>query len=256
MRFDVLTLFPEMFPAFLESSIIGRAREQGLVQVHVWDIRDFTTDKHRTADDTPYGGGVGMVMKVEPVARTLEYVLAQDRSAKSRTVLLTPQGRMFSQSVAAELVQLDRICLICGHYEGVDERIRRLFVDDEISIGDYVLTGGELPAMVVIDAVTRLAPGVLKEQAVGEDSHASGFLEYPHYTRPRRFMGEHVPSVLLSGDHAAIARWRRKESLRRTLMRRPDLLAQAHLTELDRELLSEIENERRECDGSGCNQVD
>ncbi len=245
MEIDVLTLFPGMFQA-LDYSIVKRAKEKGLVTLRLWDIRDYTEDRHRTVDDTPYGGGAGMVMKPDPVYRALQAVQASSATPGRRVILMTPQGRPFDQRVARELAAEERLIFICGHYEGVDERVRTLMATDEISIGDYVLTGGELPAMVVIDAVVRLIPGVLgSELSAEEDSFEDGLLEYPHYTRPRVFQGVEVPEVLLSGNHEAIRLWRRKESLRRTRLRRPDLLAAAQLTEEDRRLLQEIEAEER-----------
>ncbi|MCS7010767.1 MAG: tRNA (guanosine(37)-N1)-methyltransferase TrmD [Anaerolineales bacterium] len=243
MEFDVFTLLPEVFSPYLESSILQRARQRGLLQVRVHNIRDWATDKHRTTDDIPYGGGGGMVMKPEPVFAAVEAVLGRERNVP--LVLLTPQGRLFTQRVAFEYARLPRLALLCGRYEGVDERIRQYLVDDELSIGDYVLTGGELPALIVIDAITRLIPGVLGDpDGALDDSHASGLLEYPHYTRPPEFRGWRVPEVLLSGHHAEIARWRREQSLRRTLERRPDLLAQAVLSETDRKLLEKIQKEK------------
>lgn len=253
MRFDVFSLFPEIFKPYLDASIMQRARERGLVEVHVHNIRDWATDRHHITDDEPYGGGGGMVMKPEPIFAAIEDVLGSPPA--SRVILLTPQGRRFTQSIAQELafpqlgphVEAPRLALLCGRYEGVDERVRQHLVSDEISIGDYVLTGGELPALVVIDAITRLIPGALGDPAgAWEDSHASGLLEHPHYTRPADFRGWTVPEVLLSGDHARIARWRRQQALQRTWERRPDLLAKATLTEMDRKFLerlrSEVEN--------------
>lgn len=243
MEFDIFTLLPEVFPPYLESSILQRARQRGLLQVRIHNIRDWATDKHRTTDDVPYGGGGGMVMKPEPVFAAVEAVLGTERTVP--LVLLTPQGRLFTQQVAFEYARLPRLALLCGRYEGVDERIRQYLVDDELSIGDYVLTGGELAALIVIDAVTRLIPGVLGDpDGALDDSHASGLLEYPHYTRPAEFRGWRVPDVLLSGHHAEIARWRREQSLRRTLERRPDLLAKAVLSESDRQLLEKIQREK------------
>ncbi len=242
MQFDVFTLLPEVFPSYLDTSILQRARERGLIDVRVHNIRDYTHDKHRTTDDIPYGGGGGMVMKPEPLVEAVETVLGLQPGAKPDypVILLTPQGRVFNQSIASELAQHSRLALICGRYEGVDERIRTGIVSDEISIGDYVLTGGELPALLVIDAVSRLLPGVLGDpDGAIDDSHASGLLEYPHYTRPPQFRGQSVPDVLLSGDHARIARWRREQSLLRTLERRPDLLETAALSEADRKFLKE-----------------
>jgi tRNA (guanine37-N1)-methyltransferase len=236
MQFEVFTLLPEVFPPYLESSILQRARQHGLIDVRLHNIRDWARDKHHTTDDMPYGGGGGMVMKPEPVFEAVESILGS--SSGVPIILLTPQGRIFSQSVARELSTIGRIALLCGRYEGVDERIRTRLVTDEISIGDYVLTGGELPALILIDAVTRLLPGALGDPTGAEDdSHASGLLEYPHYTRPPEFRGEKVPEVLISGDHAKIAQWRREQSLLRTLERRPDMLDKAELSEKDRKYL-------------------
>lgn len=243
MRFDILTLFPRMFFSPFQESILGRAIEKGLVQIRIVNIRDFALDRHQVVDDTPYGGGQGMVMKVEPIARAIEWVRSEDASA--RVVYLTPQGRPFDQEKAQELSSLAHLTLLCGRYEGVDERVRELFVDEEISIGDYVLTGGELATMVVVDAISRLLPGVLgSDRSAVEDSFFNSLLEYPQYTRPFNFRGSLVPEVLLSGNHSAISRWRRKEALKRTWMRRPDLLAKADLSQEDQRLLGEIEKER------------
>ncbi len=241
MRFDILTLFPEMFVGPFRESIVGKAMEAGLVTVVVHNLRDYTTDKHRTTDDAPYGGGGGMVMKPEPIFQAVERVLGEERPS-TRVMLLSPQGRLFTQEFAWELAAQKRVLLICGRYEGVDERVSQHLVDDEISIGDYVLTGGEIPAMVVVDGVTRLLPGVLGDPgAAMKDSHAGGLLEHPQYTRPALFRGYPVPALLLSGDHAKIARWRRREALRRTFERRPDLLKKAELTEEDKEYLRGLE---------------
>jgi len=240
MRFDILTLFPQMFEGPLRESIVGKAMEAGLVTVAVHNLRDYATDKHHTTDDAPYGGGGGMVMKAEPIFRAVETVLGEERPS-TRVILLSPQGRLFTQELAWELASQRRILLICGRYEGVDERVGQYLVDDEISIGDYVLTGGEIPAMVVVDGVIRLLPGVLGDPgAVVKDSHAGGLLEHPQYTRPALFRGYPVPDILLSGDHAKIARWRRREALRRTFQRRPDLLKKAELTEEDKEYLQQF----------------
>ncbi len=242
MQFDIFTLLPEVFPPYLESSILLRARQRGLIDVRVHNIRDHARDKHHTTDDVPYGGGGGMVMKPEPVTEAVESGLGLQPGSTPDfpVILLTPQGRVFTQAIAAELAGKDEIALICGRYEGVDERIRLRVVTDEISIGDYVLTGGELPALILVDAVSRLLPGVLGDpDGATDDSHASGLLEYPHYTRPPEFRGEGVPEVLLSGDHAKIAKWRREQSLLRTLQRRPDLLETAELTAADSKFLKE-----------------
>ena len=238
MRFDVLTLFPEMFAGPLQSSILGRAIEAGLIQVHIHNIRDYAEDKHQVVDDYTYGGGPGMLMKPQPLFKAVEGVTALD-SPEGRVILLTPQGRLLNHEVAAELAREPRLILVCGHYEGVDERVREHLVDDEISIGDYVLSGGELPALVVIEAVARRLPGVLgSETSLAEDSHAQGLLEYPQYTRPAEFRSWTVPEVLLSGHHAQIAEWRRRQSILRTARRRPDLLARAALSEEERRLVA------------------
>lgn len=239
MRFDVFTLFPDMFPGYLEESILKRASEAELMDVHVHNIRDWAQDKHKVTDDTPFGGGGGMVMKPEPIFAAVEATLGTKPSCP--IIMLTPQGRLFNQRVAEEFSRLDHLALLCGRYEGVDERVRDHLVTDEISIGDFVLTGGELPALLLIDAVTRLMPGVLGDpEGAQNDSHARGLLEHPHYTRPAEYRGWEVPKVLLSGDHAHIAAWRRQQSLRRTAQRRPDMLDIAQLTEEDKVFLREI----------------
>ena len=238
MRFDIFTLFPEMLRSPLDESIIARARERGLVEINAWNPRDVTTDRHHIVDDYPYGGGAGMVMKPDPIFTAVERVYES-----GPIILMSPQGRVFTQAVARELAQEPRVTLICGHYEGIDERVREHLCTDELSLGDFVLTGGELAAMVIVDAVTRLLPGVLAAGSTEEESHTAGLLEYPHYTRPPEYRGWKVPDILLSGNHAAIARWRRKESLRRTRTRRPDLLARLELTKADLKLLAEIEAE-------------
>ena len=240
MRFDLFTLFPEVFEPYLQSSILQRARQRGLLEVNLYNIRDWTSDRHHVTDDEPYGGGGGMVMKPEPIFAAVEGILGSPPACP--VVLLTPQGRPFNQAVAQELAQQPRLALLCGRYEGVDERVRLHLVSDEISIGDYVLTGGELPALVVVDAVTRFLPGVLGDpEGAWDDSHAMGLLEYPHYTRPPEFRGWRVPDTLLSGDHARIARWRREQALLRTKQRRPDLLARAELSAADRKFLAQFE---------------
>ena len=238
MRFDIFTLFPEMLRSPLDESIIARARERGLVEINAWNPRDVTTDRHHIVDDYPYGGGAGMVMKPDPIFTAVERVYES-----GPIILMSPQGRVFTQAIARELAREPRVTLICGHYEGVDERVRQHLCTDEISLGDFVLTGGELAALVIVDAVTRLLPGVLAAGSTEEESHTAGLLEYPHYTRPPEYRGWSVPDILLSGNHAAIARWRRKESLRRTRARRPDLLAALDLSAADRKLLAEIEAE-------------
>ncbi len=243
MIFEILTLFPEMFDSYLDTSILGRAITAGRIQVRRHNIRDYAADKHRTTDDTPYGGGSGMVMKPEPLVRCVEAVQRKEAS-RARVVLLSPQGRLFDQRTAGEFSRLPRLILVCGKYEGVDDRVRSLGVDEELSIGDYILTGGELAAMVVLEATARLLPGVLgSEESTREESFSRGLLEYPHYTRPREFMGYEVPEVLLSGNHSEIAAWRRKQAIERTLARRPDLLRSANLTEEDRKCLEELERE-------------
>jgi tRNA (guanine37-N1)-methyltransferase len=242
MRFDVFTLFPDIFTPYLGISILQRAVDRGLLEVHLHDIRAWTTDKHHITDDTPYGGGGGMVMKPEPIFAAVEDVLGAPPTCP--LIMLTPQGRVFNQRIAEELSALPRLALLSGRYEGVDERVRQHLVTDEISIGDYVLTGGELPALIVMDAVARLLPGVLGDPTgAQDDSHASGLLEYPHYTRPPVFRDWSVPDVLLSGNHAEIDKWRREQSLRRTRLRRPDLLEKFPLTETDRRYLAKLDSE-------------
>ncbi len=236
MIFEILTIFPGMFSSPMEESIVGKARDRGLIQVRVHNIRDFATGKHQITDDRPFGGGEGMVMKPEPIVRALRAIV--DSGPAARRVLLTPQGRLFDQEIARELSRLPRLILICGRYEGVDERVAEHFTDDQISIGDYVLTGGELAAMVVVDAVVRLLPGVLGNVDSAEaDSFSEPGLEHPQYTRPQDFEGMSVPPVLLSGNHESIRRWRRGQALLRTMMRRPDLFAGLDLTAEDLTLL-------------------
>jgi len=239
MHFDIFTLFPAMFHGPFTESILKRAQERGLLSVALHNIRDATTDKHHIVDDYPYGGGAGMVMKPEPIFAAIETVYQG-----GPIVYLTPQGRLFNQQIAQQLAQEPRITLLCGHYEGIDERVCQHLVTDEISIGDYVLTGGELAAMIVVDAVSRLLPGVLADDSPQEESHRSHMLEYPQYTRPPDFRGWRVPDILLSGHHENVARWRRKESLRRTRQRRPDLFAKLDLSsKLDKKLLQELDEE-------------
>jgi tRNA (guanine37-N1)-methyltransferase len=258
MQFDIFTLFPEIFAGVFDESILKRASDANLLDIALHNIRDYTTDKHHVTDDYPYAGGGGMVMKPEPIFAAVETVLGirnwelevGNDPIESPTsnlqppvpiILMTPQGRVFNQSIARELAQYPRIALICGHYEGVDERVRQHLVTDEISVGDYVLTGGEIPAMIIVDAVARLLPGVLGDPAApNNDSHAAGLLEGPHYTRPAEFRGWKAPEVLLSGNHAQVAVWRRRESLRRTFERRPDLLDKADLSDEDRRYLDSL----------------
>lgn len=243
MRIDVLTLFPEMFQGPMTESMLWKARDRELLDLRLHNIRDYTTDRHRTADDTPYGGGGGMVMKVEPVVVAVEAVLAEAKRP-ARVLLMSPQGRVFSHKLAKELAAEQHLVFVCGHYEGFDERVRQLVVTDEISLGDYVLTGGELPAMVIIDALVRHIPGVLgAEGGADRDSHADGVLEGAHYTRPVSFRGLVVPQVLQDGHHAEIERWRRRDGLRKTWRNRPDLLLKAPLSEDDKYLLAQFAEE-------------
>lgn len=251
MQFEVFTLLPEVFPSYLETSIIKRARERDLINVRVHNIRDYTHDKHHTTDDTPYGGGGGMVMKPEPVFEAIETVLGlnsdqtpPEPASNIPIILLTPQGRVFNQSIAQELSAHPHIILLCGRYEGIDERIREHLVTDEISIGDYVLTGGELPALILIDAIARLLPDVLGDPTgAQDDSHAMGLLEYPHYTRPPEFRGWKAPDILLSGDHAKIDKWRREQALLRTFNKRPDMLEKTELTKKDLKFIEGLKSE-------------
>lgn len=269
MRMDVLTLFPEMFDGVFHSSILGKAQEKGIVSLNAVNFRDYSGNKHGTVDDTPYGGGGGMVLKPEPIFRAVEdllsksnertgeqlqttaddsipAVVATESQRPPRIILMCPQGEPFSQRKAEELAGEDHLIFVCGHYEGYDERIREHLVTDELSIGDYVLTGGELPAMVMIDSITRLLPGVLgNEMSAVTDSFSTGLLEYPHYTRPAEFRGWKVPDILLSGHHANVADWRRKEALRRTWQRRPDLLETLDLSPQDIKWLEEFRNETK-----------
>jgi tRNA (guanine37-N1)-methyltransferase len=239
MRIDVLTIFPGILQGPFSESMIGRACDRGLVQIAVSDLRSFARGRHRQVDDAPYGGGAGMIFKPEPLFEAVEAL----RGAASRVILLTPQGRTFDQALAGELAREAHLILLCGRYEGIDERVREALVDDEISIGDYVITGGELAAAVIVDAVTRLLPGFLDEESTAEESFSAHLLEYPQYTRPPVYREMAVPEVLLSGNHAAIALWRRRQSLRRTRERRPDLLAKAALLPEDRRYLEQLEKE-------------
>jgi tRNA (guanine37-N1)-methyltransferase len=242
MRFDVFTLFPSVFQSYFDISILQRAIQNNLLEVNIHNIRDWSPDKHHITDDAPFGGGGGMVMKPEPVFNAVEEVLGSPPACP--LILMTPQGRIFNQRIAMDLAGFDHIGLLCGRYEGVDERIRQHLVTDQISIGDFVLTGGELPALIVMDAITRHIPGALGDpDGAMEDSHASGLLEYPHYTRPSVFRDWKVPDVLLSGHHAAIIRWRREQSLLRTYLRRPDLLDKAELSKDDLNLLEDIKKQ-------------
>ncbi len=245
LNFEVLTLFPGILEGPLNESILKRGREKGLLNVTVRNIRDYTEDKHKTADDSPYGGGAGMVLKPAPIFKAFEAMKAEHPDEKFLTILLSPQGRLFDQRRAEGLSEEKRrIVLLCGHYEAIDERVLDALVDEEISIGDYVLTGGELAALVVIDAVARLLPGVLgDEESAYYDSFGDGLLDHPHYTRPAEFRGRKVPEVLLSGNHAGIEKWRRREALRATLLKRPDLLKTAELTDEDRQMLEELKRE-------------
>jgi len=240
MRIDILCLFPEMLLSPLNQSMVKRASERGLVHIAIHNIRDYTHDKHHTVDDYPYGGGPGMMLRPEPVFEAAETIRQQLGISEMPTVLLTPQGRLFSQSVAQELVLHPHLMLICGHYEGLDERVREHLVTDEISVGDYVLSGGELAAVVMVDAIVRLIPGVLgSEDSASSDSHSNGLLEYPQYTRPQVYRGWSIPSVLLSGNHGEIAQWRRRQAILRTAKRRPDLLEKGNLCDEERKWMLE-----------------
>jgi tRNA (guanine37-N1)-methyltransferase len=239
MRFDILTLFPELIDAVLGESIIGRARENNIIQVNAINIRDFSDNKHRKVDDYPYGGGGGMVMMAQPVCDAFDSIV-KNLAYKPKLIYLSPQGRVLNQEMVKRLSEEEHLVLLCGHYEGIDERIIEEIVDEEISIGDYVLTGGELPAMVLVDSVSRIIPGVLSsEESYSQESHYDGLLEYPQYTRPCEFKGRKVPDVLISGHHANITRWRRQQSLKRTYLKRPDLFERLNLEKGDKELLKE-----------------
>ncbi len=249
MRFDCITTLPEVVEAYASASVLGRACDKGIIEINAVNLRDYTEDKHKTTDDEPYGGGPGMVMKCEPVFRAVESLAGMEARARPKVVLMTPQGRTFNQDIARQYAREPWIIMICGRYEGVDERIRESLVDDEISIGDYVITGGEIAAMIVFDAVARLVPGVLGDETSAEsESFISGLLEYGHYTRPYDFRGMKVPEVLTSGNHKEIEKWRRRESLRRTFLRRPDLIEKTELTEEDKRILREFETRRIEED--------
>lgn len=243
MRIDILTLFPDMCEAVMSESIIGRARKAGKVEIHCTDIREYTENKHRNVDDTPYGGGMGMIMQAQPIYDCYQ-AICEETKTKPHLIFLTPQGKTLTQKRVKELAKFDNIALLCGHYEGVDQRVIDELQPEEISVGDYVLTGGELPALIVADSVCRMLPGVLSdEECFTDESHYNSLLEYPQYTRPPVWRERAVPPVLLSGHHANIEKWRRRESLKRTLERRPDMLQNAELTKNDRKILEEIKNE-------------
>ena len=245
MRIDILTLFPDMCNAYLSESIIGRARKAGKVQIECIDIRNYTKDKHRRVDDTPYGGGMGMIMQVEPVFDCFE-ALCNEIGERPHLIYLTPQGKTLTQQRVKELSKMNNIALLCGHYEGIDERVIEELQPEEISVGDYVLTGGELPALILADSISRMLPGVLSDdECFTEESHFSYLLEYPQYTRPYEWHGRRVPDVLLTGHHANVEKWRREQSLERTLERRPDMLEKADLTKKDREFLEELKQRKK-----------
>ncbi|MGN0531007.1 MAG: tRNA (guanosine(37)-N1)-methyltransferase TrmD [Eubacterium sp.] len=245
MRIDILTLFPDMCNAYLSESIIGRARKAGKVQIECIDIRNYTKDKHRRVDDTPYGGGMGMIMQVEPVFDCFE-ALCNEIGERPHLIYLTPQGKTLTQQRVKELSKMNNIALLCGHYEGIDERVIEELQPEEISVGDYVLTGGELPALILADSISRMLPGVLSDdECFTEESHFSSLLEYPQYTRPYEWHGRKVPDVLLTGHHANVEKWRREQSLERTLERRPDMLEKADLSKKDREYLSELKQRKK-----------
>ncbi len=250
MHFDILTLFPQMFYGILENSIIHNALERGIIAVNLVDIRDYSFDKHRRVDDYPYGGGAGMVMKPEPIFRAFDELETYEKTETCnnnwKKIFVSPQGQVYNQEKAREYSTLQRVTILCGHYEGVDERVREQLIDEEISLGDFVLTGGEIPAMAILDSVARLLPGVLGgKTSIDSDSFNDYLLEHPHYTRPFEYRGHQVPEILCSGDHQKIARWRLKESFRRTLKRRPELLNQKHKTEEELTLLEEIYAEEK-----------
>lgn len=245
MRIDILTLFPDMCNAYLSESIIGRARKAGKVQIECIDIRNYTKDKHRRVDDTPYGGGMGMIMQVEPVFDCFE-ALCNEIGERPHLIYLTPQGKTLTQQRVKELSKMNNIALLCGHYEGIDERVIDELQPEEISVGDYVLTGGELPALILADSISRMLPGVLSDdECFTEESHFSSLLEYPQYTRPYEWHGRKVPDVLLTGHHANVEKWRREQSLERTLERRPDMLEKADLSKKDREYLEELKQRKK-----------
>ena len=241
MKFNVLTLFPDMFEAVLGDSIIGRARENGLIELNIVNIRDFSKNKHRKTDDYPFSGGGGMLMTPQPIYDAYMSI-ADGREKKPHTIFMSPQGATFNQKRAKELSEMDEVVILCGHYEGVDQRVLDMIVDEEISMGDFVLTGGEIPAMAVIDAVSRMIPDVLaNEKSYGDESHFTGLLEYPQYTHPQEFMGVKIPEILISGHHKNIEKWKREQSLLITKKKRPDLLEKADLTDEDRRFLAEFD---------------
>lgn len=240
MRIDIMTLFPDMCLAYLNSSVIGRARSAGIVRIECTDIRDYTTDKHRRVDDSPYGGGMGMIMQAQPIFDCYQDI-CKKAGTKPHFIYLTPQGKTLTQERVKALAKLDHLALLCGHYEGVDERVIEELQPEEISVGDYVLTGGELPALIVADAVSRMIPGVLSsDECFTEESHYSSLLEYPQYTRPFEWRGRQVPDVLITGHHANVEKWRREQALKRTADRRPDMLEKAQLSENDMKFLSDL----------------
>ena len=244
MKFDIVTIFPRMVEAGLAEGVVSRGIERGLLDVQIHDLRAYTTDRHRSVDDVPYGGGPGMVMKPEPLGRAVDAIRAR-RGNPDAVILLSPQGRTFTHADAARMSTIPHVVLLCGRYEGVDDRVRDVIATDEVSIGDYVLSGGELAALVVVDAVSRLVPGVVGDaQSVEEESFSRGLLDFPHYTRPPEFAGQTVPGVLLSGHHEEVRRWRKRTALRRTLERRPELLSSAALDEEERAMLEEIQKEQ------------
>jgi tRNA (guanine37-N1)-methyltransferase len=250
MRFDIITIFPEIFRGVFEFGIIRRARESGLIEINIHDLRDYTCDRHRQVDDRPFGGGAGMVMKPEPLFRAVEAITHGVAEGEANVIMLSPQGRLFDQRIARELSRLPRLVLICGRYEGVDERVIEHLITDEISIGDYVLSGGEIPAMVIVDAVTRLLPGALGcGESAERESFAYGWLDHPHYTRPAEYRGLKVPEVLLSGNHAQIEMWRRRKAIEKTLRRRPDLIRNRPLSDSERQLVEEVLKQIEETKG-------
>lgn len=243
MRIDILTLFPDMFAPVLETSILGKALEKELFQLNYHNIRDYTENKHRKVDDTPFGGGLGMIMTCQPIFSTLEHVI-KETGEKPYTILMSPQGNTFDQKKAVELLDKENICIICGHYEGIDERVSEALVDEEISLGDFVLTGGEIAAMAIVDSVCRLIPGVLREEdSHGIESHSSGLLEFPQYTRPAEYMEMKVPDILLSGHHEKIEIWRREQAIERTFKRRPELLENVELSKKEKKFLEKLKTE-------------